>query len=131
MKSLFNQTDNAEFIDRIDKFTPSASALWGKMNVAQMLSHCQLLYKINMGEVQLKQVFLGLIFGKMAKKQLLSDAPIKKNLPTFKQALVKGQRNFDDEKKTLKELVKRMGTTGPEGLTKNPHPFFGSLTAEE
>jgi hypothetical protein len=41
MKSLFNPADNNELIERIERLTPTTPAQWGKMNVAQMLSHLQ------------------------------------------------------------------------------------------
>jgi hypothetical protein len=131
MKSIFIETDNAEFIKRIDKLTPSTPALWGKMNVSQMLAHSQVLLKVNLGELQLKQVFLGILFGKIAKKKILSEAPLERNLPTFRKALIKDDRSFEEEKKALKTLLKRLAEAGPEGISKNPHPFFGLLTVDE
>jgi hypothetical protein len=131
MSSIFKTADNDEFIKRIDKLTPSTPALWGKMHVSQMLAHCQAPLHLALGDLKLKRTFVGFLFGKMAKKKLLNDAPLKKNLPTFKEAVIKGRRNFDDEKKFLKLLIKRMKMTGPAGLAEDPHPFFGKLSPRE
>jgi len=63
MQSIFNATDNAEFIERINKLTPSSPALWGKMNVSQMLVHCQVIIQVALGELRLKRNLLGFLFG--------------------------------------------------------------------
>jgi len=130
MKSIFNPADNAEIIDRIDKLTPSATALWGKMNAGQMLAHCQVIIKIPLGEVQSRRGLMGIIFGRIAKKQILNDQPVKTNLPTFKEAKITDQKNFDSEKLALTKLVKKF-LSGPEIITKAQHPFFGPLTIDE
>jgi hypothetical protein len=130
MKSIFNPTDNTEFIERIDKLTPSTPALWGKMNAGQMLAHCQVPIQVALGDLQLKRGLMGILFGKMAKKKLLEDKPFKPNLPTFKDAIIKEDQNFDKEKQGLIDIVKRF-TAGPNVITKVPHPFFGPLTIDE
>jgi hypothetical protein len=46
MKSVFHQTDLAELISRIEKLTPETKPLWGKMNAAKMLAHCNVTYEM-------------------------------------------------------------------------------------
>ncbi len=130
MKSIFNSSDNEEFIARINKLTPTSQAIWGKMNVSQMLAHCQVIIKVALGELQLKRGLMGVLFGKIAKKQLLNDLPLKHNVPTFKQARIANEKGFEAEKAGLIELVKRFAE-GPEIINKAPHPFFGPLTIDE
>ena len=130
MKSVFNPSDKTELIERINKLTPSSQPLWGKMSVSQMLAHCQVIIKLALGELQLKRSPLGVLFGNMAKKQILSDRPIKHNMPTFKQARIREDEGFDAEKAGLIELVNRFAK-GPGVITKARHPFFGPLTIEE
>ena len=131
MESIFNQTDSANFIKRIDKLTPSTPALWGKMSVDQMLAHSQTTLKMALGDLKLKRAFIGLIFGGIAKKRLLKDQPLPQNMPTFNEARIIEHRNFEEEKAKLIALVKRFQIAGPNGLIKDPHPFFGKLTPEE
>ena len=130
MKSIFNAADNSEFIDRINKLSRSTPALWGKMNVSQMLAHCQVPIAVALNEIQLKSSLIGFLFGRIAKKSLVSDEPFKRNLPTFKQARISSEKDFDDEKNRLITLIKRF-TNGADVITQKVHPFFGPLTDEE
>ena len=46
MKNSFNVNDTAEFISRIDKLTPTTKPIWGKMDVAKMMAHCNVTYEL-------------------------------------------------------------------------------------
>jgi len=129
MKSVLDPTVNAEFVARINQLTPSSAPLWGKMSVGQMLAHCQVVIQVALGELQLKRNLLGFLFGRIAKKQIL-EKPLKRNLPTFGEAKIVEAKSFDKEKQKLIELIKRF-SAGPDVISKDPHPFFGPLTADE
>jgi hypothetical protein len=74
---------------------------------------------------------MGILFGKLSKKQMISDALFRKNLPTEKTFLVNSNKNFEEEKNKLIGLVQSSAQQGTAGLTKEPHPFFGKLTESE
>lgn len=132
MKSLFNPQDNSEVVSRINKLNHAAPAHWGTMNCSQMLAHCQVPFKIAFDEITVKRGLAGILFGKMAKKKLIdSDKPFDKNLPTFKEAKIKGSRDFYKEREMLISYVQRMATDGPRSITAKPHFFFGPLTVTE
>lgn len=40
MNNLYNALDAAEIVARLEKLKPDAQRQWGKMNVNQMLAHC-------------------------------------------------------------------------------------------
>jgi hypothetical protein len=131
MESLFESATNQKIIDRINKINPYSKAEWGKMNVAQMLAHAQAPFKVANEELKLKRGLVGILFGGMARKQLTGPKPFEKNLPTDKNFLVTGNPDFQLEKANLIELVNKFYVSGPTGITKNPHPFFGRLTIQE
>ena len=131
MKNLFSANDNNEIIERISKLSPGTKPVWGKMRVEQMLAHAQSPLYVALGEKEFKGGLMAFLFGKIAKKQLVKDEPFKKNLPTAPSFVVKDERNFDEEKKHLIDLVQRFGKADPEQIAKKPHPFFGKLTADE
>ncbi|MGZ3755128.1 MAG: DUF1569 domain-containing protein [Mucilaginibacter sp.] len=130
MKSVFDPTVNAELIARINQLTPTSNPLWGKMSVGQMLAHCQVLLQVTFGELQLKRGLMGFLFGKMAKRQILTGEQVKRNMPTFSLARMTDEKDFKAEKQKLIEMVQRF-TAGPGVLSPKPHPFFGPLTTDE
>ncbi len=46
MKNSFDLNDSQDFINRIQQLNPNTHALWGQMNVAQMLAHCNVAYEL-------------------------------------------------------------------------------------
>jgi hypothetical protein len=52
-------------------------------------------------------------------------------MPTDKTFIVSDQRNFGEEKKKLLALIERFVRLGPNGISKEKHPFFGKLTPDE
>jgi hypothetical protein len=132
MKNLFNTSDNKEIIDRIGRLTANSKAEWGKMSAGQMLVHAQRPLQVAFGELKLKRTLIGLLFGNMAKKKLArGEEPFSKNLPTDKNFIVTDQHNVEEEKTRLIALVQKFAQVGPEGITKEPHPFFGIMTTQE
>lgn len=88
MKNLFRDETLAEIKQRLGKLQPNSARLWGKMDAAQMLSHCSALFDIAVGNTFPPREFLGRIFGKLVKPQLTNEKPFKKNLPTSKAILI-------------------------------------------
>lgn len=132
MPSLFNKENSQEFIRRINQLSPQTQRLWGKMSVDQMLAHCQAPLHIAHGSLKPKiNPIVKFLFAKGAKKQLLSNEPFKKNLPTFGEALVADQRVFDAEKQKLISMIEDFQKKGPDAIIKDPHPFFGELTVSQ
>jgi hypothetical protein len=132
MKSLFNKEDNREIVNRINSLTNGSKNQWGKMNVAQMLHHAQIPLQSAFGEIKLKRSLPGILFGGMVRKKLTRDeAPFSKELPTAKEFVTVDQFEFQKEKDALVKLVERFAVGGPDQITKDPHPFFGSMTAKE
>lgn len=131
LKSLFFSGDNQQILDRIARLGSQSKAQWGKMDVARMLAHCQAPLRVATGDLVLKRSLIGILFGGLAKKSLLSPKPWKPNMPTAPEFLVKEPREFARERETLVELVRRFTAKGPTGLTKHPHPFFGELSVEQ
>lgn len=131
MASIFDTNDRAALVARIQRLGPATPRQWGKMDVAQMLAHCQCPLRIALGDDELERNIIGVLFGWLAKRQLLAPKPFGKNLPTAPQFKVVDPRVFEKERDTLLALVKRLGDGGPAVLTQKPHPFFGALTVAE
>jgi hypothetical protein len=133
LKSLFDAHTSQEMIERINKLTPMSEAQWGSMSVAQMMAHLQVPLNLAHEKIQIKSnKLISFLFGRKLLRNIVSDErPFEKNLPTFKEAKNLGARLFEPEKKQLIELVKNFQASGPSGITKKPHPFFGDMTTQD
>ena len=131
MKSLFTLEGSNEIVERINKLSAATPSQWGKMNVTQMLAHCQQPLHVAFGELRIKRGLIGILFSGYLKKKFSGDEPFKKNLPTARNFIVANPGEFEMEKLKLISLVKRFSSAGPTSLSKNLHPFFGKLTADE
>lgn len=129
--SLFDAAGLSRMLARVDALRPDSPRQWGKMDIAQMLAHCQQPLRVALGELPLRRNLLGVLFGRLAKKKLLAPAPWKPGMPTAPQFKITDARDFTKEKVALRALVERFGHGGPAALTKQPHPFFGPLTVDE
>lgn len=130
MESLFAPEGNQNIIERINKLQPTALSQWGKMTVSQMLEHCQGPLKVAFGETQIKRSLIGFLFGKMAKKTLVSPKPFDHNLPTAKEFIVHHEPEFEKTKAELINNIIRF-SIGPATIKNLKHPFFGHMTAKE
>lgn len=131
MQSIFNLTDFTTLINRIKQLKPTSKPIWGKMNPAQMLTHCQKPLQVVFGELKLKRGLFGMLFGGMAKKSMSGEKPFKKNLPTAPSFIVNTERDFDDEKQKLIALLHRFLNIEAVELESIVHPFFGKMTRDE
>ncbi len=130
MDTLLEASGNDAIVTRIGALAADTPALWGKMNVAQMLVHCQRPFLVASDELKLPRGLIGRLFGGMAKKRFVDGtAPFGKNSPTDPAFRVKDRHEFAREQAGLVRLVTRFGTTGAS--TRDPHPFFGPLTGAE
>jgi Protein of unknown function (DUF1569) len=132
MENIFEPSVAENIISRIGKLQAGTVPLWGKMNAAQMMAHCQVPIKVGLGEANIKQSFIGFLFGRMAKKAFLKDIPFKKNLPTDKSFIMADEKDFELEKQQLTNLIRRFGDKESASiLNTRVHPFFGKMTVNE
>jgi hypothetical protein len=125
MKSIFDKTTRDELITRINSLNENSTPMWGKMNVYQMLMHCTLWEEMLLGKTKYRQSFLGRLFGKIALKDMLKDAPMKPNLPTVPSFKIKSSGNVNAAKAEWINLINQHDLTENQGFV---HPFFGKLT---
>jgi hypothetical protein len=131
MQSLFDVTTYNTIKERINKLSPQSAPLWGKMNVAQMLTHCQRIFGVPLSDKKMPRMLMGILIGWAFKSKLYNEEPWKRNLPTSPAFKITDNREFEIEKQSLLHLVDKFYTAGPTGISKFPHPLFGKLTAEQ
>jgi len=132
MKNIFNKTDGNEILERIEKLTPESKALWGTMNVSQMMAHCARAAQMPTGEIVPKRVGFPIsLIGSLLKSKILKSPSFRKNSPTAPEIKITDPRDFEKEKSNFKAAVKKLVDSG-ESIAKAPqHPFFGKMSPEE
>ncbi len=127
---LLQQPAYDELLKRLHQLTPSSSAIWGKMDVAQMMAHVTANLELATGSEPTTQAFVGRIFGAMAKRQILTNG-LSRNTPTAPRVKISDRRQFQPEKDGLQRQLEHFVNSGEASITGQPHPFFGRLTPNE
>lgn len=130
MKNLFEPAAAQEVIARIERLTPDATRQWGKMDAAQMLSHCSAAMEMASGKFVARRTLIGRIIGPRLRHLLSDESPFPRNSPTAKELKV-GACDFAQQRERLKQCVRHFHEGGEAQCTKHPHPFFGPLTPLE
>jgi hypothetical protein len=131
MRSIFNPEDRRNIIHRVNALTPDSKALWGKMNVSQMVRHCASCEEYYFGDVRIKRSFLGRLIGQFAIKGMLKDdkTVLTKNAPTARQfKATENVPNLGAEKEKWKGLLEKYGSYDHEYFV---HWFFGKMSKEQ
>ncbi|MBX7243339.1 MAG: DUF1569 domain-containing protein [Bacteroidia bacterium] len=132
MKSVFNQEDVLEIIHRIQKLNADSRALWGKMDVAQMLAHCNVTYEMAYENVHPKpNALMRFILKLFVKNKVVGENTYPKNNPTAPQFVIKGEKNFETEKKRLISYLQKTQQLGENHFEGKESHSFGSLNKTE
>ena len=129
MKSFFENGVYEELSGRINALNENSTSKWGKMDVSQMLNHCQVPLNVILEkkDYNLKPNWLiNLLF----KKAMYSDKPWRKNMPTAKGFAVTEKKDFNLEKESLNALLVELNSL-TERNDWQPHPAFGKLTKDQ
>lgn len=131
MNNLYNQADVNFALERIGKLSPDSPPQWGKMNVAQMLAHCNISLETAMGKHTIKPLLIGRIIGPLVRKKVLGEKPFARNLPTDNSYKFTGPLDFEEERAKIMASLKQFSEGGPGKCTTDPHPFFGRLRPDQ
>lgn len=132
MKNIFDQSVTAEIIERINKLTPDTQHLWGKMSVDQMLAHCNVTYEMVYDNIHPKPNFLmRFILKTFVKGNIINEKAYAQNLPTAPQFLIKGDKDFEKEKKRLIDYITKTQQLGEDYFDGKESHSFGTLTKSE
>ena len=130
--SIYLASTTAELTRRIDQLNPQSQAIWGKMNVGQMLSHCAVPYEQILGtNTAQPPLFMRIILKLFLKNSMVNEVPYKQNLPTAPSFIRTEQFDVDKEKERLINLIKTIQEMGAEKLAATPSLSLGMLSANE
>jgi hypothetical protein len=131
MESLFDGSDRASIMRRLDTLQASSPRQWGKMNPAQMLAHCSVAIEEACRDTPSKQMLLGRILGPIVKRSALGEKPFRRNSPTNPDFVVADERDFAKEQQRLAAAVERFCQRGPTVVDGRRHVFFGKMSSDE
>jgi len=132
MENIFDQNVSNKIIDRINQLQPETKASWGKMNVAQMLAHCNVTYEMVYENIHPKPgFFTRLMLRLFVKSSVVNDKPYKQNAQTAPQFIIKEEKDFAKEKARLVTYIKRVQKEGVAVFEGKESHSFGPLSATE
>lgn len=129
--NLFDESAYRQIVDRLTQLRSDSPRQWGKMDVAQMLAHCCLAFKVPLSKTQPPAMYPLRLIGWLFRPMLYSDKPWKQGAPTAPSFVIKDQRNFDEEKQRLNGLIDQFYHAGPTVAGRHSHPAFGKFTPEQ
>ena len=129
MKNVFNSADAAQIIERVNNLSATSKAVWGKMNVSQMLAHCNVTYELVYTDKHPKPgAFLKFMLKLMVKKLVTNEKPFKRNEKTGPMFIIKDERDFETEKKILVSNICKTQELGESYFNGRVSNSFGRLT---
>jgi hypothetical protein len=132
MKSVFDQQDVDELMNRIQKLSPDSQPQWGKMSVGQMLAHCNVTYEMVYTDKHPKATGIKRFLLKtFLKNPVCNEKPYPKNSRTAPQFLITTERVFETEKGRLIDFIRQTQENGKAYFEGRESNSFGSLTAQE
>jgi len=132
LPNIFTSTVTEEIIGRINQLKPDSQAQWGKMNVAQMLAHCNVTYEMVYEDKHPRpNVFIGFILKLLVKNKVVNEVPYSKKEQAAPQFLIKDTKNFELEKSRLIAHLEKTQELGESHFEQKESHSFGKLTAIE
>tara|TARA_R110002012_G_scaffold206427_1_gene376353 strand:- start:3511 stop:3963 length:453 start_codon:yes stop_codon:yes gene_type:complete len=132
MKNIFDKKVVDEVVGRINKLTPKSAGLWGKMNVAQMMAHCNVSYEMAYTDKHPKpNGAMKLMLKLFVKQPVVNEKPYKKNSRTAPAFLIVDERDFEKEKQRLIDYLIKTQELGEDHFHNKESHSFGPLTKTE
>jgi hypothetical protein len=132
LPNIYDASVVEQLVQRINKLNNTTSPQWGKMNVAQMLAHCNVTYDLAFERKASKNSFImKWILKTFIKKKVVGEQSYPPNSPTAPVFIVSDQREFDTEKAALIQNIKDVQQKGASYFEGRNSVSFGPLTAIE
>lgn len=129
MISIFDPSDNAQFIHRIQNLQADTPAIWGKMSVDQMCEHCIAAINVAFGKQDLTISFPMRLLGRLLKNKAF-NSDFGKNSPTAKEFRITSHSDFEKSRDQLIACVQEFAK-GTSVITVMQHPFWGKMSYED
>jgi len=132
MENIFTHEGATSFLNRLEKLTPETKGVWGKMNVSQMLAHCNVTYEMCYENKHPKPSgFVKFILKAFVKKYVTNEITYKKGSKTAPQFIITDQKEFETEKERLKNYIIKTQELGTAHFDGRESHSFGKLNSQE
>lgn len=132
LPNIFTETVASELVARISKLNHGSKPEWGKMNVAQMLAHCNVTYELAYENIHPRpNAFMRFILRTFIKKIVTGEKPYARNSRTAPVFLIAGEKEFNREKERLVGYINKTVQLGEQHFEGKENHGFGKLTAVE
>ncbi|NSL90876.1 DUF1569 domain-containing protein [Chitinophaga solisilvae] len=132
LPNIFSEEISSGLVQRIHRLSPGSSPQWGKMNVGQMLAHCNVMFEQEFTDQYPKPGFLlGFMLKTFIKKSVVSEQPFKRNAPTSPAYRIHDARDFETEKNRLIAHLSKLLGLGKTHFDNRQSHSFGVLTLTE
>ena len=131
MITVFEAPARRELSARLEQLNVDSPALWGKMNVAQMLRHCRLWEEMIHENKVYPRPLIGRLIGPLVMKSVLRKTELARNTPTLPEMRISDTKiDFNAERQRLLIFVGRYAADDLED-DRFIHPFFGKMSREQ
>lgn len=131
--SLLHPKNLIEIQQRIHRLNEESERKWGKMNVGQMLRHCDNILKVGLGKIILPKtnIFIKTI-GNFTKTEMkIFNNGIPRNMPTFATVKVSENCNFEKSRTELLSTIKEFLEKAEKNNLISQHELFGKMTTND
>jgi len=131
--NIFTSEESQNLVNRINKLTPESQALWGKMNVAQMLKHCNVPYQMVYEPTKFRKPggLAKIMIKLFAKNTVVGTRPYAKNGKTAPDFIVPADQNFQRQKMAIENHIWQVQKDGASSFDGKESHALGNLTANE
>lgn len=132
LPDIFNPAIANQIIGRIQSLHQDSIPRWGKMNVAQMLAHCNITYEMVYTDLHAQPgKFMTWVLKLWVKPTVISEKPYAENGKTAPAFLVHHEQDFHLQKQRLIDYINKVVEEGRVIYEGKSSHSFGVLTAEE
>ncbi|RKS98161.1 DUF1569 domain-containing protein [Chryseobacterium defluvii] len=132
-KTLHHRLYFEEILERISGLSENSQGKWGKMNVSQMLKHCDLVLQIPLNKIELSEInFLLKWIGICTKREMyVFNNGIPRNMPTFQKLIVNFDCDFNEARSGLLQTMEDYWSAFINKSLPEHHMLFGKMNEND
>lgn len=132
LPDIFTKSVSEEIVQRINKLNSDTQPVWGKMNAAQMLAHCNVAYEMVYENIHPRpNPLFRFILKMLIKNKVVGETPFPHNSKTAPQFIIKDTKDFESEKQRLIDYINKTQQLGGKHFDNKESDSFGPLNKTE